>query len=129
MLGRFIEGRYHLNAAVSLSISLGLHRLNIISSPLIGLSVSNIEVPNFALSSVEDMSELHERVLLFWSVLTMDRSWSSALRMPGFLTEGEVPNSEIETPWALTIPNYVCQLLNYYILSILLQFRRLQDLP
>ena len=78
MLGRFIEGRYHLNAAVSLSISLGLHRLNIISSPLIGLSISNIEVPNFALSSVEDMSELHERVLLFWSVLTMDRSWSSA---------------------------------------------------
>ena len=75
------------------------------------------------------MSELHERVLLFWSVLTMDRSWSSALRMPGFLTEGEVPNSEIETPWALTIPNYVRQLLNYYILSILLQFQRLQDFP
>ena len=129
MLGRFIEGRYHLNAAVSLSISLGLHRLNIISSPLIGLSVSNIEAPNFALSLVEDMSELHERVLLFWSVLTMDRSWSSALRMTGFLGEGEVPNSEIETTWALTIPNYVCQLLNYYILSILLQFQRLQDLP
>ena len=115
-LGRLLEGRFHANAAVSLAISCGMHRITFgpqeptspSSSPSgIGvLSSASSAAGMFDLSSSRDPVELGERVRLFWEVYILDRSWSVALESPCVLTDDSESDIQIDTPWPREMNEY-----------------------
>jgi hypothetical protein len=91
--GRFLEGRYHCGAAVSIAISLGSHRTR--SSQL---SSSNI--------NTTDLVEEGERINGFWSVLLNDGCWGVAMNVPSGMPDQKGPNARIDVPWPLDMIQY-----------------------
>ncbi|KAJ7078645.1 hypothetical protein C8R44DRAFT_895870 [Mycena epipterygia] len=96
---RFLEGKYHLSAAVSLVISSGLHRIRSADSYAVGGPLG----PAFhALAPPRDATDEGERINAFWTVLNMNNCWTTADGSPSNISY-TVPDARIDTPWPLDI--------------------------
>lgn len=91
--GRFLEARYHCGAAVSIAISLGLHRTR----------ASQLSNPS---PNTTDLVEEGERINAFWSVYLNDRCWGVALNVPSGMPDQKAPNARIDVPWPLDMTQY-----------------------
>ena len=117
-LGRFLEGQYHANAAVSLALSSGLHRIHPRSTSASGADVVDTAlVPRggntglFDLSSPQDAIELGERINVFWAVFTIDKCWAAAMNVPSLIGDSRssvstAQHARIDTPWPLDTEEY-----------------------
>ncbi|KAH8107326.1 hypothetical protein DFH11DRAFT_1863409 [Phellopilus nigrolimitatus] len=109
-LGRLLEGRYHANAAVTLSVSCGLHRISRSPGPALSRisfgSSANLGIGLFELAAPRDALELGERVRVFWMIYITDRCWSVALGAPCVLADDGVLGTQINTPWPREVDEY-----------------------
>ncbi|KAK7691462.1 hypothetical protein QCA50_004861 [Cerrena zonata] len=87
--GRFLEGRYHISAAVSLAVSCKL----------------NLSHTNFTTNPLDPIEE-GERVDAFWQVYVLDKAWAVALKSPSSISEDGLWGTQIDTPWPLTLQEY-----------------------
>ncbi|KAF9812550.1 hypothetical protein IEO21_06140 [Rhodonia placenta] len=90
---RFLEGRYHCNAAITLTLC---HRLNDISAaqPQLG---RDLLLPNDVFTS-EEWNDA------FWVVFTLDKVWGAVAGLESHFN-GAQP-SQVGIPWPLEITNY-----------------------
>ena len=101
-MGRILEGRYHSNHAVTLSISCGLHE---IGRSGLGVARGNLSRSLSlvrALDAPRGWIEFGERVRLFWSACVVDCCWNAALGQPLALAGNTVMN----VPWPLDFKVY-----------------------
>lgn len=91
--GRFLEGKYHCDAAVSIAISIGSHRTR----------SSQLPNPN---PGTTDPVEEGERISAFWSVFLNDRTWGVAMNVPSGMPDQKAPNARIDVPWPLDMTQY-----------------------
>ncbi|KAF7315818.1 Zn(2)-C6 fungal-type domain-containing protein [Mycena indigotica] len=89
--GRFLEGKYHASACVSLALSTGLHTIRSTS-----MSPSNMLAPS------RDAVEEGERIHAWWTVVILDNTWAVALEEGPHLDL----NANVDTPWPLEIEQY-----------------------
>ncbi|KAJ6514621.1 hypothetical protein DFH09DRAFT_1431795 [Mycena vulgaris] len=98
---RFLEGRYHTSAAVSIAVSAGLHRIRAAHAQAdAGLASTQ------ALRAPRDAAEEGERISAFWSVLNLNNCWAGmdgASSNVGYGPSGLM----IDTPWPLETRDYV----------------------
>lgn len=92
---RFLEGRYHTSAAVSVAVGAGLHRIRAL--PEGGVPA----VP----PSPQTAPEESERIAAFWSVLTLNNCWAGIDGSPSNVTYGPA-GLHIDTPWPLEGRDY-----------------------
>lgn len=105
-LGRFLEGRYHANAAVSLALSCDLHAIRAAGGAPAGLA-SLVGIHGiFDLAAPRDVIEEGERVNAFWAVFNIDRCWSFAVGSPPILCDDAALGTQIDTPWPLEMEDY-----------------------
>ncbi|KAJ7921352.1 hypothetical protein B0H13DRAFT_2416594 [Mycena leptocephala] len=99
---RFLEGKYHTSAAVSIAVSAGLHRIRARQED------GPIETPSFsnALPPAKCAAEEGERISAFWSVLNLNNCWAGTDGSPSNVSYGE-PGLKIDTPWPLDTSDYV----------------------
>lgn len=87
------EARYHITAAVSMSIYAGLHK--------IGTPITTVLLPP------RDSVEEGERIIGIWSVLILDRSLAVIRgEAPDMIFPSDDPSSKFVTPWPLDIREY-----------------------
>ncbi|KAF7314584.1 Fungal-trans domain-containing protein [Mycena kentingensis (nom. inval.)] len=103
---RFLEGKYHLSAAMSLVLSSGLHRLR--SSESAGASGGWLGTTAPILAPPQDAVEDMERIAAFWTVLTMNNCWTTADGSASniaysTLCANEAPEARIDTPWPVEL--------------------------
>lgn len=91
--GRFLEGRYHCGAAVSIAITLGSHRTR------------SGQPPNPNLHTTDPVEE-GERINAFWSVFLSDKCWGVAMNVPSGMPDQKVPSARIDVPWPLDMAQY-----------------------
>ncbi|KAJ7676672.1 Zn(2)-Cys(6) binuclear cluster domain-containing protein [Mycena polygramma] len=98
-IGRPVEGIYHSSAAVSLSISAGLHLVKSATqlTPCFGVLESPFPPPTNAL-------EEGERINAFWTAVIVNNYWVAAHGSPSALPYHDTP---IDTPWPLELGDYV----------------------
>ncbi|KAF9257556.1 hypothetical protein L218DRAFT_1016348 [Marasmius fiardii PR-910] len=96
--GRVLEGRYHLDSAVSLAIGAGLHRIRSANREETG----HTEM----LPPPRDAVEEGERINAFWTVYTLSNVWSAVSESPppGCALDGN--GTRIDTPWPLDMTDY-----------------------
>ncbi|KAJ6542935.1 hypothetical protein B0H19DRAFT_905017, partial [Mycena capillaripes] len=92
---RFLEGKYHLSAAVALVISSGLHRIRSAESEFVQTTLRKLPPPL-------DATEEAERINAFWTVLTLNNCWTTADGSPSNISY-TAPDARIDTPWPLDI--------------------------
>ncbi|KAJ7106856.1 hypothetical protein C8R43DRAFT_206914 [Mycena crocata] len=96
---RFLEGKYHTSAAVSIALSAGLHRIR-------GSHSSAYTTSTEALPPAADAVEEGERINAFWTVLTLNNCWASTDGSPSNVSYGS-SGLKIDTPWPLDPRDYV----------------------
>lgn len=105
--GRILEGKYHLHAALSITIAAKLHKIRsqntdpgfpgMSSSDIFG-NISQLDVP------LDQIAE-GERINAFWTTFTMSNCWAVAADSPqNFLVESFGPT--VDTPWPLDMGGY-----------------------
>lgn len=101
---RFLEGQYHINAAVSLCIGSGLHKLR--------TKQTNVPVMQFiggiqsSMPSPQDAVEEGEMINGFWTVFILDKCWCACLGTPSLITDNDALGTQIDTPWPLDMEGY-----------------------
>ncbi|KAJ4491665.1 hypothetical protein C8R41DRAFT_372633 [Lentinula lateritia] len=116
--GRILEGKYHLHAALSITIAAKLHKIRsqntdpgfpgMSSSDIFG-NISQLDVP------LDQIAE-GERINAFWTTFTMSNCWAVAADSPqNFLVESFGPT--VDTPWPLDMGGYEQGLLPFKILG------------
>ncbi|KAJ7697667.1 hypothetical protein B0H17DRAFT_1130271 [Mycena rosella] len=93
---RILEGKYHASAAVSISLSSGLHKIR---SADVRDSARSVESLSPAASALEE----GERINAFWTVLTLNNCWFAADGSP---TDISYTAHGVDTPWPLDIDVY-----------------------
>ncbi|KAJ6585756.1 hypothetical protein B0H19DRAFT_1110697 [Mycena capillaripes] len=97
---RFLEGKYHISAAVSIALSVGLHRIRAPED-------TTGKRPQWeALPPAKDAVEEGERIGAFWSVINLNNCWASHDDAASNVSYGE-SGLVIDTPWPLEAPDYV----------------------
>ncbi|KAJ3852831.1 hypothetical protein EV368DRAFT_40208, partial [Lentinula lateritia] len=105
--GRILEGKYHLHAALSITIAAKLHKIRsqntdpgfpgMSSSDIFG-NISQLDVP------LDQIAE-GERINAFWTTFTMSNCWAVAADSPqNFIVESFGPT--VDTPWPLDMGGY-----------------------
>ncbi|KAI0704250.1 hypothetical protein BC835DRAFT_1410320 [Cytidiella melzeri] len=94
--GRLFEGQSHYSVLVALALKCGLHKL--CRTPADSRTSSWL-VPSA--SPAEDA----EKVSAWWSIYTLEKSWSALLDVPSVLNERGGPDTVIDTPWPLASAN------------------------
>ncbi|KAG6811975.1 hypothetical protein H0H92_005009 [Tricholoma furcatifolium] len=107
--GKVLGGHYHANAAISLSLSAGLHRIRTSqpSSPSGPLSS-----PTQTLSPLPkpiDDTEEGERINSFWTVLVLNNTWI-AIQESHFMFH-DLQAIGVDTPWPMDTFEYQLKLL------------------
>ncbi|KAJ6565890.1 hypothetical protein DFH09DRAFT_1363659 [Mycena vulgaris] len=115
---RFLEGKYHTSAAVSIVVSAGLHRIR----GVYGGAPPTAE----ALPPPTDPLEEGERINAFWSVLTLNNCWAGMDGSPSNIAYG-AGGVKIDTPWPLETRNYRPHLLPRHSSDTIARF--LGDVP
>ncbi|KAJ7042001.1 hypothetical protein C8F04DRAFT_946494 [Mycena alexandri] len=92
--GRFLEGKYHTAAAVSLGLGSSIHMVRSANSTSLGL-----------LQPARDAVEEGERIHACWNAVILDKTWAVVL--------SEAPNLDhqhescaVDTPWPLEMDDY-----------------------
>jgi hypothetical protein len=99
--GRFLEGKYHVAAAISLAVSSGLHKIR--SAEAIP-TVRNVVSP---LQSPRDIIEEGERIRGCWTGVILDKCWAVALgSIPNLVYPTEIVGAQVDTPWPLETREY-----------------------
>ncbi|KAJ7186479.1 hypothetical protein C8R46DRAFT_880094 [Mycena filopes] len=96
--GRFLEGKYHTAAAVSLGLSSGIHWVRS-TSPTLQPSESPMLPP------ARDAAEEGERIHACWVLVVLDRVWAVAQDEDANL-DHEQQNIAVDTPWPLEMDDY-----------------------
>ncbi|KAJ7084828.1 hypothetical protein B0H15DRAFT_888016, partial [Mycena belliarum] len=91
--GRLVEAQYHLSLAAS----------HVVLGDLAGLRSARGARAQRA-QIYQDPIEEGELVSAFWTVLAMDKIWSSALNFPSNFTSEGPP--DVDTPWPLEMDAY-----------------------
>ncbi|KAJ7673664.1 hypothetical protein DFH06DRAFT_1172987 [Mycena polygramma] len=99
---RFLEGKYHISAAVSIAVCSGLHRIRALQ-PEGHLGASPIVN---ALAPPKGPAEEGERISAFWNVLTLNNCWAVVDGAPSNVSYAE-SGLKIDTPWPLDTHDYV----------------------
>jgi hypothetical protein len=101
--GRFLEGKYHCSAAVSMIMGTRMHKIR---------SMHDLQMPPYtslgetiSLPHPADAIEEGERIIGFWTVYALHNCWSSALGSPMPLPF-EAHGAQIDTPWPLDVDQY-----------------------
>ncbi|KAJ6557811.1 hypothetical protein B0H19DRAFT_1376394 [Mycena capillaripes] len=92
---RILEGKYHASAAVSITLSSGLHKIR--STDVRDSTRSTVSSLPPATTALEE----GERINVFWAVLTLNNCWFTADGSPRDLSYAFV-----DTPWPLDIEAY-----------------------
>ncbi|KAF7355876.1 Zn(2)-C6 fungal-type domain-containing protein [Mycena venus] len=101
---RFLEGRYHTSAAVSIALSAGLHRIR---APQEGGSNGTLPLGQVhTLPPPKSPAEEGERISAFWNVLNLNNCWAGTDGSPSNVGYGE-SGLKIDTPWPLERSDYV----------------------
>ncbi|KAL0577332.1 hypothetical protein V5O48_004656 [Marasmius crinis-equi] len=117
---RILEGYCHSFSAARLAVGLGLHQLqhpksfsvqgafaasenssSSSSNPLPGLitGLGPSGASPIPISPPQNITELRDRISVFWQVFMVDRCWSVANGLPVALPDGEHHQGRIKTPW------------------------------
>ncbi|TFK35228.1 hypothetical protein BDQ12DRAFT_655730 [Crucibulum laeve] len=95
--GRFLEGKYHVTAAVSISVSAGLNKIRS-RNPTSAVA---------SISPARDSVEEGERINACWTVFTLDKCWAAALDTPPNLIDPtDKLDAQIDTPWPMEMSEY-----------------------
>ncbi|KAJ7754358.1 hypothetical protein DFH07DRAFT_941049 [Mycena maculata] len=97
---RFLEGKYHTSAAVSIAVCAGLHRIR--AAP----GSSGFTPTAETLSPPKDGLEEGERINAFWSIVTLNNCWTGTDGSPSNIAYGP-DGLTIDTPWPLETRDYV----------------------
>ncbi|KAF8206876.1 hypothetical protein K438DRAFT_1963185 [Mycena galopus ATCC 62051] len=97
---RFLEGKYHISAAVSIVISAGLHRIRTSHE-------SSVQPICGTLAPPKDAREEGERIGAFWSVIAVNNCWASRDGASSNISYGSASALVIDTPWPLDGADYV----------------------
>ncbi|KAJ7348871.1 hypothetical protein DFH08DRAFT_777673 [Mycena albidolilacea] len=92
--GRFLEGKYHTAAVISLGLSSSIHMVRSARSTSPG-----------PLPPPRDIVEEGERIHACWSALVLDKTWAVALSEDPHL-ELQHESCEVDTPWPLEMEDY-----------------------
>ncbi|KAJ3795906.1 Zn(2)-Cys(6) binuclear cluster domain-containing protein [Lentinula aff. detonsa] len=111
--GRILEGKYHMSAAVSLTLGAQLHKIRALPTGINNSADSplqQISVAGPLLTPPNDQIEEGERINAFWMVYTLSNCWGVAV---GTLSSAvfESHGSTIDTPWPLDMADYEQELL------------------
>lgn len=98
---RYLEGTYHCSAAVALAMSCKVNRIR--SSTADVESADTARPTSFNLPPPVDAVEEGERICAFWSVYTLDRSWSVA---QGAVANDVFGGVQVDTPWPVEMSVY-----------------------
>ncbi|KAJ6477932.1 Zn(2)-Cys(6) binuclear cluster domain-containing protein [Mycena vitilis] len=99
---RFVEGKYHISAAVSMAVCSGLHRIR---APQPQGTLEASPIVN-ALSPPQGPTEEGERISAFWNVLTLNNCWAVVDGAPSNVSYA-ASGLKIDTPWPLDSHDYV----------------------
>lgn len=106
-LNRFLEGRYHCSAAVSLALSC---KLNLIGKRPTGTGAgvggqlglgTPVEFPGSSLPEPEDSIQEGERINAFWAVYMLDKVWAVAMESNSSIVDQGPGQTKIDTPWPM----------------------------
>ncbi|EIW79508.1 hypothetical protein CONPUDRAFT_125823 [Coniophora puteana RWD-64-598 SS2] len=100
-IGRYLEARYHANAATSLALSMRLHRQGSIDPPNMFTYVGSLQ--NCELPEANDAIEEGERITAWWNVFTLDQTLSVVLSVPPTIP---CTRLSVTTPWPLDMTTY-----------------------
>ncbi|KAL5492393.1 hypothetical protein ACEPAI_3840 [Sanghuangporus weigelae] len=108
--GRILEGRYHANAAVSLAVSYGFHRISasscvVPSQPIRSGVSSSLGLLTQTLPPATTCVEFGERVNVFWAVYNIDRCWT-VVGNPCIMSDNPAHGTQIDTPWPWDMHEY-----------------------
>ncbi|KAJ6602889.1 hypothetical protein DFH09DRAFT_1471020 [Mycena vulgaris] len=92
--GRFLEGKYHTAAAVSLGLSSHIHMIRSVNA-----------LPSGPLPPPRDTVEEGERIHACWMVMILDKTWAVALSENPHL-DLQHPSCTVDTPWPLEMDDY-----------------------
>ncbi|KAK0470877.1 hypothetical protein IW261DRAFT_1344795 [Armillaria novae-zelandiae] len=97
--GRFLEGKYHVTAALSLGLSIGLNKIRSDRNTSSG--------PATILPAPQDAIEEGERIDACWIVFILDKCWAVALASePSSMCPSDIVGIQIDTPWPLEVQDY-----------------------
>ncbi|KAG5352153.1 hypothetical protein C0989_003518 [Termitomyces sp. Mn162] len=111
MNGKVLAGNYHANAAVSLCLSSGFHRIRTPIGPAIFSSTSRSSPPqpSSPLPKAVDDIEEGERVDAFWAVLILNNTWIAIQESHSMFYD--LQTIGVDTPWPMDTFEYQLQLL------------------
>lgn len=100
--GKVLEGNYHANAAVSLSLSAGLHRIRAPGTP--NVLEGHTRSSNVALPPPANGIEEGERIDAFWAVLILNSYWVAIHESHSMFYD--LQNVGVDTPWPMDVTEY-----------------------
>ncbi|KAH9932651.1 hypothetical protein B0H21DRAFT_699628, partial [Amylocystis lapponica] len=103
---RRLEGAYHSNAAVSITLAC---RLNMTRSMRAAPSARNTDAlggTEFRLLPPLDDVEEGERINAFWSAFVLDKCWAVSLGTTSAFADDESTGTQIDVPWPLGMADY-----------------------
>ncbi|KAF8911794.1 hypothetical protein CPB85DRAFT_646068 [Mucidula mucida] len=97
---RYLEGKYHGSAAVSLVLSARLHKIHSVN-PLSELAPIETSLP-----PAKDHVEEGERINGFWTVFILSNCWSTVDGSPSPFPWPCSSEARVELPWPMDIGSY-----------------------
>ncbi|KAF9028763.1 hypothetical protein BDZ89DRAFT_1014835 [Hymenopellis radicata] len=97
---RYLEGKYHSSAAVSLVLSAQLHKIRSVDPP------SELAFIKTSLPPAKDAVEEGERINGFWTVFILSNCWSTVDGSPSPFPWPCSSEARVDLPWPLDIGSY-----------------------
>ncbi len=97
---RYLEGKYHGSAAVSLVLSARLHKIRSVNPP------SELAPIETSLPPAKDTVEEGERINGFWTVFILSNCWSTVDGSPSPFPWPCSSEARVELPWPMDIGSY-----------------------
>lgn len=97
-LGQVVEGLYHSDAAVSISMTIGLHRTGLHDS---SSERSSLMKGGLNLTPPSSATDFGDRVRTFWEAFNLDSCWNAALNKTKSLSDDRARGTQIDVSWPL----------------------------
>ncbi|KAA1474254.1 hypothetical protein DENSPDRAFT_319494 [Dentipellis sp. KUC8613] len=104
LVGKAFEGRHQSDAAASLVLISGFHKIR--SAQLNPTFPSYVDPIPLTLGAPRDQVEEGERINAFWTVFALDRTWAVVFGAPTVMSDSEAFGTQIDTPWPLDMETY-----------------------
>ncbi|TDL20023.1 hypothetical protein BD410DRAFT_791397 [Rickenella mellea] len=105
-VGRFLEGRHHGSAAMSIAVSCRLHKIGSSRQNVIQNAGVVSVCDSYAESVIHEPVKAGEVIRAFWTVFNLNRCWSVALGSVAEFSDDWLTTTEIDTPWPLEFEDY-----------------------